>query len=254
MKNENRYRGSQNENHKYNENDSDRQYNQPYNNMNDDSYNYRNSYSDPRRTEKYNTYGDDRFNDYSSYNENRNWENQGYYGNNSRRENDGYGRSVNRENDYGNMQDRDWWNKTKDEVSSWFGDDEAERRRRMDDIKDYNHKGKGPKNYKRSPERIKEDVSDKLSDNWMINASEIEVEVNGTEVTLNGIVDRRVNKRLAEDMAESVSGVTHVQNNLRVNANTSIENKTGNNTSVASNPANLTYSNGARKGETSNHN
>lgn len=28
--------------------------------------------------------------------------------------------------------DRDWWDKTADEVSSWFGDDEAERRRRLD--------------------------------------------------------------------------------------------------------------------------
>jgi CBS domain-containing protein len=29
--------------------------------------------------------------------------------------------------------DRGWWDKTSDEVSSWFGDDEAERRRRMDE-------------------------------------------------------------------------------------------------------------------------
>ena len=40
--------------------------------------------------------------------------------------------------------------------------------------------------------------------------------VSGAEVTLNGTVETRYDKRLAEDIAESVSGVTHVQNNLRV--------------------------------------
>ncbi len=47
--------------------------------------------------------------------------------------------------------------KTRDEVSSWFGDGDAARRRRMDEIRD--HRGKGPKNYQRSSERIKEDVT-----------------------------------------------------------------------------------------------
>jgi hypothetical protein len=42
------------------------------------------------------------------------------------------------------------------------------------------------------------------------------VEVSGREVTLSGQVDSRMAKRRAEDIAESVSGVTHVQNNLRV--------------------------------------
>jgi osmotically-inducible protein OsmY len=35
------------------------------------------------------------------------------------------------------------------------------------------------------------------------------------EVTLAGKVFDRTDKRLAEDVAESVSGVKHVQNNLR---------------------------------------
>jgi hypothetical protein len=39
----------------------------------------------------------------------------------------------------------------------------------------------------------------------------------GGEVTLTGTVESRYAKRLAEDLAESVSGVTHVQNNLRAN-------------------------------------
>jgi hypothetical protein len=35
-------------------------------------------------------------------------------------------------------------------------------------------------------------------------------------VTLSGTVSSRSEKRHAEDIAESVSGVTHVQNNLRI--------------------------------------
>jgi osmotically-inducible protein OsmY len=84
----------------------------------------------------------------------------------------------------------------------------------MDEIRD--HRGKGPKNYQRSSDRIKEDVNDKLSDNWMLDASNIEVDVKGSEVTLNGTVESREDKRRAEDIAEDVSGVTHIQNNLRV--------------------------------------
>lgn len=122
----------------------------------------------------------------------------------------------NNNNDNYNNEDRGWWDKTTDEVSSWFGDDDAKRRRRMDEMREDNHRGKGPKNYTRSSERIKEDVNDHLGDHWMLDASNVEVEVKGTEVTLNGTVDSKENKRRAEDITDSVSGVTHVQNNLRV--------------------------------------
>ena len=50
----------------------------------------------------------------------------------------------------------------------------------------------------------------------MIDASEIEVAVQNRDVTLTGTVRDRNEKRRAEDIAESVSGVSHVQNNLRV--------------------------------------
>ena len=50
----------------------------------------------------------------------------------------------------------------------------------------------------------------------MIDASEIEVQVQNREVTLTGTVRDRNERRRAEDLAESVSGVSHVQNNLRV--------------------------------------
>jgi hypothetical protein len=78
------------------------------------------------------------------------------------------------------------------------------------------HRGRGPKNYTRSDERIHEDVSERLSDDSWLDASEIEVAVQGCEVTLAGTVQSRRDKHRAEHLVEAVSGVRHVQNNLRV--------------------------------------
>lgn len=111
-------------------------------------------------------------------------------------------------------EERNWWDRTTDEVSSWFGDEEAEGRRERD--RQMNYRGKGPKNYNRSDDRIKEDVNDRLSDDPFIDATEIEVTVQNAEVTLVGMVSDRSEKRRAEDLAESVSGVKNVENRLRV--------------------------------------
>lgn len=78
------------------------------------------------------------------------------------------------------------------------------------------HRGKGPRGYQRADERIQEDVSDRLSEDPRLDASDIEVSVKSSEVTLSGEVASRADKRRAEDCVESVSGVTNVQNNLRV--------------------------------------
>jgi osmotically-inducible protein OsmY len=122
------------------------------------------------------------------------------------------GGDRNWDSDRGRENDRNWWDKTTDEVSSWFGDEDAERRRRMDK----RHQGKGPKNYQRSDDRIKDDINDRLSDDWFIDASEIEVTVQNGEVTLAGSVEERTAKRRAEDIADSVSGVKNVENRIRV--------------------------------------
>lgn len=111
-------------------------------------------------------------------------------------------------------EDRGWWDRASDTVASWFGDEDAERRRRQDQQRE--HRGRGPKGYRRSDERIKEDVNDRLSDDYYLDASEVEVTVTNTEVTLTGTVNRREDKRRAEDLAESVSGVSNVENRLRV--------------------------------------
>lgn len=80
------------------------------------------------------------------------------------------------------------------------------------------HRGKGPKGYTRSDDRIREEVSDRLADHDRIDASEITVTVSDGEVTLDGTVGSRPERRLAEDVADACSGVSHVQNNLRVRA------------------------------------
>ena len=76
--------------------------------------------------------------------------------------------------------------------------------------------GRGPKGYQRSDDRIREDVSDRLTEHGDLDASEIEVDVSQGVVTLSGSVDDRWGKRLAEDIAERVPGVRDVMNQLRV--------------------------------------
>ncbi|HSU38216.1 MAG TPA: BON domain-containing protein, partial [Polyangiaceae bacterium] len=77
--------------------------------------------------------------------------------------------------------------------------------------------GKGPRGYTRSDERIREDICDRLSADDEVDASDITVTVAKTEVTLEGSVPDRHSKRRAEDIAESVTGVTEVHNRLRSN-------------------------------------
>jgi osmotically-inducible protein OsmY len=141
----------------------------------------------------------------------------GGYGDRNRGQESIYGGDT---SNYGNANqggvDRGWWDKTRDEVSSWFGDDDAERRRRMDESRSGGHRGKGPKDYRRSADRIREDVCDRLSDDDYLDASNIEVKVEGDEVILTGTAASREEKRRAEDLVESISGVRNVENRIRV--------------------------------------
>jgi hypothetical protein len=78
------------------------------------------------------------------------------------------------------------------------------------------YSGRGPKGYTRSDERIREDVCERLSWNDEVDATDISVRVSNAEVTLEGTVETRHMKRLAEDVAEEVVGVHDVHNTLRV--------------------------------------
>ncbi len=108
--------------------------------------------------------------------------------------------------------DRGFFERAGDAVARWFGDDDGSdygRRRE-------NYRGHGPSNYTRTDERIREDASERLTDDWSVDARNIEVKVSGGEITLDGTVRTRDQKRRAEDLVEDLSGVKHVQNNLRV--------------------------------------
>lgn len=76
--------------------------------------------------------------------------------------------------------------------------------------------GKGPRGYRRSDERIMEDVCERLTQHGQIDASDIEVEVHNGEVTLKGTVRDRRMKRMADDIADSVFGVNDVHNQLHL--------------------------------------
>jgi hypothetical protein len=76
--------------------------------------------------------------------------------------------------------------------------------------------GRGPKGYTRSDDRIREEICDCMTEDPMLDASEIEVDVKQGEVMLSGSVASREQKRRAEDVAERISGVRDVTNQLRV--------------------------------------
>jgi len=76
-------------------------------------------------------------------------------------------------------------------------------------------RGKPPKGYTRSDERIREDVCERLMET-PLDASDVEVEVKDGEVTLTGTVRARHEKRIIEDIAADVRGVHDVHNRVRL--------------------------------------
>lgn len=78
------------------------------------------------------------------------------------------------------------------------------------------HFGKGPKGYQRSDERIREDVCDRLAEDDALDARNITVTIAKGEVTLDGSVPDRFSKHRAEDIVDSISGVSDINNRLKV--------------------------------------
>lgn len=77
-------------------------------------------------------------------------------------------------------------------------------------------RGRGPKNWRRTDERIREEVNERLTYHDGVDATDVDVAVENGEVTLSGQVGSRWEKRVAEDVAESVRGVHDVHNRLKV--------------------------------------
>lgn len=78
------------------------------------------------------------------------------------------------------------------------------------------HRGKGPRGYTRSDDRIHEEICVRLTEHPLIDASMMDVVVENGEVTLTGEVHDRRMKHMAEDVVDSVSGIRDIHNKLRV--------------------------------------
>jgi hypothetical protein len=137
----------------------------------------------------------------------------------------GYGGSGLSRGDYGSMRPR--YGRPVDEpspggveyrpVPDRFRDGEGyDRGAQNPSYRGSGYEGRGPRNYTRSSERIAEEINEAFTDNPLLDPSDVEVRVENNEVTLEGTVDTRHSKRLAEEIAESVRGVHDVHNRLRL--------------------------------------
>lgn len=91
--------------------------------------------------------------------------------------------------------------------SDWSPEQESERAE--------GYRGRGPKGYTRSDERLRETICERLTDDPRIDASDIEVDVQEQRVTLRGSVSDRRTKYAVEELVEN-AGAREIDNNLRV--------------------------------------
>ena len=76
--------------------------------------------------------------------------------------------------------------------------------------------GSGPRRPQRSDEQIKDETCQRLTRHGQVDARDIEVRVEGGEITLQGEIDSLRAKRLAEAAVEGIRGVQDIHNRLRV--------------------------------------
>lgn len=91
---------------------------------------------------------------------------------------------------------------------SWFNESQYQTQK--------NFVGKGPKGYRRQDATIHEEVCEALKRDRMVDATDIEVEVNEGNVTLRGTVPNRLSKKEAENCIEDLHGVQDVFNFLTI--------------------------------------
>jgi hypothetical protein len=83
-------------------------------------------------------------------------------------------------------------------------------------------RGRGPKGYERSDERLREMICERLTDDPRIDASEVHIEVKDKVVKLTGHVPDRRTKYEIEDVVEHCGGVKDIDNQVRVGPSTGI--------------------------------
>lgn len=82
--------------------------------------------------------------------------------------------------------------------------------------RDVPHARRGPKNYTRSDERIREVICERLIQDLSIDVSDVSIEVQSGQVTLSGTVPDRHMKHAIEDVVDGCWGVDEIENDMRV--------------------------------------
>lgn len=79
--------------------------------------------------------------------------------------------------------------------------------------------GHGPQGWRRTDESLHEQVCEILTRHGRIDASHIRVTVDNSEITLEGTVGSRREKRLAEEVLEGCHGLRDIHNHLKIRSN-----------------------------------
>lgn len=89
-------------------------------------------------------------------------------------------------------------------------------KRRMDERAQRNQsfRGRGPKGYVRSDERLREIICERLTDDHDIDASNVSIDVKDGEATLTGHVESRREKFLIEELVDQC-GARAIHNQIR---------------------------------------
>jgi hypothetical protein len=77
-------------------------------------------------------------------------------------------------------------------------------------------RGRGPRGYERSDDRLREIICERLTDEPSIDASDVSIEVKDKVVKLTGQVADRRTKYEIEDLVEHCGGVKDIDNQIRV--------------------------------------
>ena len=78
------------------------------------------------------------------------------------------------------------------------------------------HRGRGPRGYERSDDRLREIICERLTDDPYIDASDVSIEVASRKVKLTGTVSDRRTKYEIEELIERSANVRDIDNQLKV--------------------------------------